>query len=249
MTLRTAPGEADLHAYVDGQLPAEARVEIERWLAAHPERAAVVADWKRDAEHLRASQALPERWPANPALEPAHLRRRVRARRRTRLGMAAAVLLSLGLGTGVGWQAKQMQVASARLPMADAVSAYRLFAVSDTGDTLDPAARRQLQDWLSGHFGPLGAMPDLQAQGFHLVGGQRLATEQGAAAMLVYADASGARIGVYLRPSGWFREPGQRRDGELLAQYWTRGGTSFAVVSAFDDRRARSVASVLGPRG
>lgn len=249
MTLRTAPSEADLHAYVDGQLSAEARAEIERWLAAHPERAAVVADWKRDAERLRTSQALPESWPVNPALEPAHLRRRVRARRRARLGMAAAVLLSLGLGTGVGWQAKQMQVASARLPMADAVSAYRLFAVSDAGGTLDAAGREQLQVWLTGHFGPLGAMPDLQAQGFHLVGGQRLSTEQGAAAMLVYADATGARIGVYVRPGGWFREPGQRRDGELLAQYWSRGNTSFAVVSPFDDRRARGVASLLGPQG
>jgi len=247
--IHLAPSEADLHAYVDGQLDGEARGEIERWLAAHPERAAVVADWKRDAERLRVSQALPEHWPANPMLEPAHLRRRVRARRRARLGLAAALLLSLGLGTGVGWQAKQMQVASARLPMADAVSAYRLFAVSDRGDTLDAAGRAQLQDWLTGHFGPLGAMPDLQAQGFHLVGGQRLSTEQGAAAMLVYADANGARIGVYVRPGGWFREPGQRRDGELLAQYWSHGNTSFAVVSPFDNRRARGVASLLGPQG
>ncbi len=247
--IHLAPSEADLHAYVDGQLDGQARGEIERWLAAHPERAAMVADWKRDAEHLRVTQALPEHWPANPMLEPAHLRRRVRARRRVRLGMVAALVLSLGLGTGVGWQAKQMQMASARLPMADAVSAYRLFAVSDTGATLDTAGRVQLQDWLTHHFGPLGVMPDLQAQGFRLVGGQRLSTEQGAAAMLVYADATGARIGVYVRPGGWFREPGQRRDGELLAQYWSRDNTSFAVVSPFDDRRAHNVASMLGSRG
>ncbi|SEM26006.1 Transmembrane transcriptional regulator (anti-sigma factor RsiW) [Pseudoxanthomonas sp. GM95] len=247
--IHLAPSEADLHAYVDGQLDADARAEIERWLAAHPERAAVVAEWKRDAEHLRTQQALPEHWPTNPMLEPAHLRRRVRARRRARLGIAAGLLLSLGLGTGVGWQAKQLQVASARLPMADAVSAYRLFAVNDASDTLDPRQRAELQDWLQVHFGSNGAMPDLQAQGFTLVGGQRLSTEQGAAAMLVYADRNGARIGVYLRPGGWFPEPGQRRDGELLAQYWSRGNTSFAVVSPFDDRRARNVASVLGPRG
>ncbi len=247
--IHLAPSEADLHAYVDGQLDSAARVEIERWLAAHPERAAMVADWKRDAERLRVAQALPEQWPANPILEPAHLRRGVRARRRARLGVAAALLLSLGLGTGVGWQARQVQLASTRLPMADAVAAYRLFAVADTRTTLDAEGRAQLQAWLSQHFGALGTMPDLQAQGFHLVGGQRLSTEQGAAAMLVYADATGARIGVYVRPGGWFPEPGQRRDGELLAQYWSRGNTSFAVVSPFDDVRARGVASVLGPRG
>ena len=64
--IHLAPSEADLHAYVDGQLDASVRAEIERWLAAHPERAAVVADWKRDAERLRVQQALPEHWPANP---------------------------------------------------------------------------------------------------------------------------------------------------------------------------------------
>jgi len=247
--IHLAPSEADLHAYVDGQLSPEARVDVERWLAAHPARAARVADWKRDAEHLRAQQALPEHWPANPQLDPARVRRQVRARRRTRLGIAASVLLALGVGTGVGWQAKQAQVAAARLPMADAVSAYRIFAASDTVPTLDTVSRAQLQDWLERNFGAVGTVPNLQAQGFHLVGGQRLSTEQGAAAMLVYADAQDARIGVYRRPGGWFREPGQRRDGDLLAQYWSRGNTSFAVVSPFDDARARNVASVLGPRG
>lgn len=245
--IQLAPSEANLHAYVDGQLDADARAEIERWLVAHPERAAIVADWKHDAESLRASLALPENWPGNGHLEPSHLRRRVRARRRTRLGIAAALLLALGLGTGVGWQARQILLASTRLPMADAVSAYRLFAASTGDATLPTAERAQLQAWLSRHFGPLGAMPDLHAQGFTLVGGQRLSTAQGAAAMLVYADVHGARIGVYLRPGGWFNQPGQRRDGELLAQYWSRGNTSFAVVSPFDYPRARNVASAMGP--
>ncbi|MDQ1120969.1 MULTISPECIES: anti-sigma factor [Pseudoxanthomonas] len=247
--IHLAPSEADLHAYVDGQLDASARAEIERWLAAHPERAAVVADWKRDAERLRVQQALPEHWPANPLLDPARLRRQVRARRRTRLGMAAAMALSLCVGVGLGWQAKQAQNPVARLPMADAVAAYRLFATSDTLASLDSASPAQLRDWLALHFGALDRVPDLSAQGFHLVGGQRLSTEQGAAAMLVYADAQGTRLGLYVRPGGWFRRPGQRRDGDLLAQYWSRGDASFAVVSPFDDPRARSVASALAPRG
>lgn len=243
------PSDADLHAYVDGQLPLEARAAVEHWLAAHPDRAAEVTAWKQDAEQLRTQQAQPEAWPANPALEPALLRRRMHSRRRTRLGIAAMLMLSLGLGTGLGWQAKQVQLATTRLPMADAVSAYRLFATADDTSSLDAVSRTALQDWLQQHFGTLGVMPDLQAQGFTLIGGQRLSTDQGAAAMLVYADRTGARIGVYLRPGGWFSEPGQRRDGELLAQYWSRGNTSFAVVSPFEDDRARSVAHALGPRG
>jgi anti-sigma factor RsiW len=163
--------------------------------------------------------------------------------------MAAAMALSLCLGVGLGWQAKQAQNPIARLPMADAVAAYRLFAASDTPASLDSASPAQLREWLAVHFGALDQVPDLSAQGFHLVGGQRLSTEQGAAAMLVYADAQGTRLGLYVRPGDWFRRPGERRDGELLAQYWSRGNASFAVVSPFDDARARSVASALAPRG
>jgi anti-sigma factor RsiW len=29
--------EDELHAYVDGELPAERRADVEAWLAAHPE--------------------------------------------------------------------------------------------------------------------------------------------------------------------------------------------------------------------
>ncbi len=46
--------EDELHAYVDGQLPAERRGAVEAWLAAHPDDAARVAAWRSQAELIRA---------------------------------------------------------------------------------------------------------------------------------------------------------------------------------------------------
>ena len=46
--------EDELHAYVDGELPAERRGIVEARLAAHPDDAARVAAWRSQAELIRA---------------------------------------------------------------------------------------------------------------------------------------------------------------------------------------------------
>ncbi|MGH8806839.1 MAG: anti-sigma factor family protein, partial [Noviherbaspirillum sp.] len=48
-------GEADLHAYVDGQLDAARRAEVEAYLAAHPELAAQVQDLRAQTQALHTS--------------------------------------------------------------------------------------------------------------------------------------------------------------------------------------------------
>jgi anti-sigma factor RsiW len=46
--------EDELHAYVDGELPADRREAIETWLARHPDDAARVAAWRVQADTVRA---------------------------------------------------------------------------------------------------------------------------------------------------------------------------------------------------
>lgn len=249
MNIPTPPGpdDAELHAYVDGQLEPARREAIERWLDANPGRAGQIAGWKRDAEQLRALHASPEQWTANAALEPAQIRRGVRARRRHRLGIAASLVLAFGIGSGAGWQARELQPAS--VPMADAVAAYRQFADVDAPSMDFDASRSQdLQRWLQRHFGETGRVPDFAPAGYRLMGGRVLSTEQGTAAMLVYQDGSGARVGFYLRPRGKLKGAGQRRDGDLLAQYWSHQDTSFALVSDVADTAALRLPHLLKQR-
>ncbi|WP_369941098.1 anti-sigma factor family protein [Xanthomonas medicagonis] len=243
------PDDETLHAYVDGRLDPAQRAQVAAWLQAHPAEAARVAGWKQDADALRAAWAGAEALPANPALSASALRRRVRQRRRTLAGMAASCVLMLGLGTGLGWQLRDSRLGGERLPMADAVAAYRLFADGEQPLEFDAARRTDLQGWLHTHFGAAGAVPDLQAQGFALRGGRLLSTPEGAAAMLVYQDASGARIGLYLRPGSSRLHEGERRDGRLLAQYWSEGGTAFALVGPATQTRMRQIAPLLRGQG
>src|SRR2546430_11491046 len=46
--------EDELHAYVDNELPAERRGDVEAWLAAHPDDAERVRSWRAIAEMLHA---------------------------------------------------------------------------------------------------------------------------------------------------------------------------------------------------
>ena len=46
--------EDELHAYVDGELPADRQEAVGAWLAANPEQAALVAAWRAQADAIRA---------------------------------------------------------------------------------------------------------------------------------------------------------------------------------------------------
>jgi anti-sigma factor RsiW len=92
--------EDDLHAYVDDQLDATRRIEVEEHLAHNPEAAArVMADLKhRDALRLAFQTALPR--PQETLLEAARRLERGLAWHETglRLGRIAAVVALIGFG-------------------------------------------------------------------------------------------------------------------------------------------------------
>src|SRR5258708_10697016 len=76
--------EDELHAYVDDEIAADRRGAVEAWLASHPEDAARVAQWRAQADAIRARYGMlaPEPVPAR-----VHLRK-LTPRRRSRLAGA-----------------------------------------------------------------------------------------------------------------------------------------------------------------
>ena len=59
-------------------------------------------------------------------------------------------------------------------------------------------------------------------------------------------NAADARIALYLRPrTARLAQPGERRDGRLLAQYWVEGGTAFALVGPATEAALRRLAPLL----
>ena len=243
---RLTPSEAELHAFVDDQLPAKRRDEVQAWLAAHPADAERVDAWRRDARRLRTALAGYGDDLA-PTLDLSHVRRRVRQRRQRRWTTAAGLVLALGLGGLGGWQARDAAWMAAVRPMADAVQAHRLFADA-AGLDVQVSDPQQLQAWLGRHFNRVGQLPDLTAYGLRPVGARLLANEMGPAGLLVFEDADGERISLFVRsPGSRYNMPdGQRLEGTLEARYWSHGAYAFAVVSPAADTRAAQVRQALG---
>ena len=92
--------EDELHAYIDNELPAERRGDVEAWLSTHLEDAERVQAWRAmaDALHARydgvADEAVPKR------LE---IERLVRQPRKWIYGAVAAALVAFIAGGGVGY--------------------------------------------------------------------------------------------------------------------------------------------------
>src|SRR5258708_37176280 len=64
--------EDELHAYVDNELPAERRADVEAWLSTHPEDAERVQAWRGMAEalHARYDSVADEAIPKQLEIEP-----------------------------------------------------------------------------------------------------------------------------------------------------------------------------------
>ncbi|MFD4836358.1 anti-sigma factor family protein [Achromobacter sp. NPDC058515] len=230
------------NAFVDGQLDPSRLQETQAYLRAHPEEAQELAAWRRDAQKLRA-MAGGESLPGNPALDPAAVRARLRARSRRRMAMAASLVMALGIGGITGWSAHDTAVASRVLPMQDAMQAYRMFASTDAPRPDVRADADDLQGWLDDYFAQAERLPDLSANGFTPVAARLLATDQGPAAIVIYENA-GQRATFYIRPPGpgkQFLPQGSRRDGDLLARYWSGQGYNYALVTSGDGAAGQSL--------
>jgi len=212
--------EAELHAYVDGELDAERRGAVEAWLTAHPDDAAKVAAWRGQAELLRArysgvaGEITPER--LNVA--------RLACRRRNgwiAVGAAAALAAFL-IGGAVGWTVRGVET---RGPSdltrftADAMEAYRLYVVEVRHPVEVPGDQRpHLVEWLSKRLGSPLRAPELDKMGLKLVGGRLLPGPTGATAFFMYETPSGERFTLYC---------GHTSDHQTALRY-TSGGQNAA---------------------
>ncbi|MBQ2647808.1 MAG: anti-sigma factor, partial [Achromobacter sp.] len=84
------PSDQELHAYADGQLDAERRREVERYLADHPDAAREVDAIRRQTDELRRQHADLGRFAPPPRLDPARIRLAQATRRRRARALAAA---------------------------------------------------------------------------------------------------------------------------------------------------------------
>jgi anti-sigma factor RsiW len=238
--------EDELHAYVDNELPAERREDVEAWLSAHPDDAERVQAWRAMAEALHARYDGVADEPIPKRLEIEQLTQRPR---RWIMGAIAASLLAFVAGSGVGWLAHGAAATPSTFQSftVDALDAYRLYVVEVRHPVEVPGSERDhLQQWLTKRCGWDVHAPQLDATGLKLVGGRLLPGPTGPASFLMYESASGERFTLYASrastDSTQMRYTSQDSNGAL---YWADGGVGYVLSGPSDKERLQQVARLV----
>jgi anti-sigma factor RsiW len=238
--------EDELHAYVDNELPAERRDDVEMWLATHPEDAERVRSWRAMAEVLHARYDGVADEPVPKRLE---IERLVRQPRKWLYGAIAATLVAFIAGGGVGWLARGAAASPSAFQnfTVDALDAHRLYVVEVRHPVEVPGSERaHLQQWLTRRCGWVVHAPELEASGLKLVGGRLLPGPTGPASFLMYESASGERFTIYTAKAAaetaQMRYARQDKDGAL---FWAERGVAYVVSGSSDRERLTQVARLV----
>jgi len=229
------PDDRDLHAHVDGQLPADRAAAVERLIAADADAAARAEAWRRQNAAIRADFGTID--PAVPSrLDP----RAILRSRRERLRATAAGVVLLLVGVTVGWFARDLVPASANAAAhfaEGAINAHRVFVVEVRHPVeVDASQEAHLVRWLSNRLGrPLRA-PDLAPVGFRLMGGRLLSCDTGPAAQFMYEDAGGRRMTLYVAHNPGNRETAFSHAASegLAAFYWLDRELGYVLIGEAD---------------
>jgi anti-sigma factor RsiW len=245
---RVPVAESDLHALIDGVLPAARAAEVEAYLAAHPEEAARVAAYRQHVLGLRQTY--------NAVLDeevPERLRRPVRAAARwPRLAAAAVAGLIVG-GIG-GWYLHALTsdpgVEAAEAGWARRAAMAHIVYSPEVRHPVEVGADQEthLVNWLSKRLGTRIKVPHLGGVGYSLVGGRLLPGERGPVAQFMYQDAKGQRLTLYVRVTpDDARETAFRytREHDIGVFYWVDQKLGYALSGEVEKDELLRVATAV----
>jgi len=241
----------ELHAFVDGELPADRKEAVATWLSEHPEQAAMVAAWRAQAEAIRARYTSVADEPVPARFKLDQLMRQASTGRRSLAAFAAAAAVAAFIAGGtVGWFARGAAATPSNFTAvtADALDAYRLYVVEVRHPVEVPGSERaHMTQWLSKRFGTSLKIPELESIGLKLVGGRLLPGPSGeAAAFYMYESASGERYTIYcakaMTPQSALR---YNADDHSAAFYWVDDKIAYVVSGPADRDRLEQVTKTI----
>jgi anti-sigma factor RsiW len=241
---QTPVTDGELHAYVDGELPADRRDAVEAWLSSHPDDAGRVAAWRAQAEAIRARygatvhEAVPDRLT---------LSRITRSQRSWGAVAAAAAVFAFAVGGIAGWVARGASEA-APSPIAlftsDAIEAHKLY-IGEVRHPIEVKAEEDhLLPWLSRRVGTTLRAPELGGFGLKLLGGRLLPGVSGPAALFMYEGSNGERYTIYCSRLDGSRTAFRYDDNDSFgAVHWIEGSYGWVISGPNDKAKLKAVAS------
>jgi anti-sigma factor RsiW len=244
--------DADVHAYVDGQLAPLRAPAVEEAIARDPALAARVGELRKQNAALRDAfdTWLGESTPAS--LVAATARDPSRRPRRHWIGTAAAAAASLAVGLGVGWYGRDLSLQREGTPTSftrQAALVHALYA-TDVNRPVEiwAAEEARLVRWLSRRLGFAVRAPDLNSLGFALVGGRLVAGNENPTALFVYENPEKQRLTLQVRkPTTPQHEVAFRYAVEngVGVYYWLEENCSYALSGNLDRAQLLAIGRVV----
>lgn len=240
----TNEDDADIHAWVDGQIDGERRADFESRLAQESETRERIQAYRGINAGLRALY--------DPVLEepiPARLLRRPRQLPANVAVYAKAASLLL-FGAAAGWLAHGTPPPAQGLPLArQAAIAHAVYA-PEVRHPVEVKADEEdhLVHWLSKRMGTELKCPKLTPFGYELVGGRLLSGPNGPVAHFMFQDARGSRLTLYVsHQKGDPRETAFRysREDRVSVFYWIDGRYGYALTGEMDRGPLLAIANAV----
>jgi anti-sigma factor RsiW len=244
--------EAELQAFVDGQLSGGRCTAVLAHLGHHPDELRRLAEYARHKDELRrrlAAVDLAADDPTTAQLQRSLADRLRRPDYRRWLRQAATVALLLA----AGWSSHGLYQSylENRIPelVLKAAEAHAVFGADRRRPVeLTAASTGEMSAWFSSRLGEPVEIPILAALGLRLVGGRLLAAGDQPMVQLIYEDSAGRRLTLCLSSAPG--EAGQEVElvevGDLTAGYWQDGDLTYALVAETPDAQLVAIASELG---
>lgn len=252
------PDEAQIMAYVDGELDEAAVAEVERAVAADPVLARQVREIMDTNALLKAAfnapmlEPVPERLLSPLGAQRPHPWRRPLARRVMAIAASVAALLVVGGGVAMnrGYELPYTITAQAQYNWLNGVVNYHqtfLGTAKDERLLVDVTAEDvdYLENWFSNRLKRDVRLPRLENSGYQLQGGRVLFMEQQPAAQFFYKQTDGdGLVSVTIAQT-------RRRDMEWTATkhnglrviYWRKNGYVYVFAGAVDKQLLHSIAA------
>ena len=245
--------EADVQAYVDGQLAPERVAGVEAASVGDAELGARIAALRAQSAALRDAldPVLAESIPAPllAAAVPPDPRAIGFGRR---LGPAIAVAATLIVGIGVGWFGRDALIEREGTPTTfarQAAFAHAIYA-ADVNRPVEiwAAEEKRLVTWLTRRLGFQVHAPDLNALGYALVGGRLVAGNEKPTALFMYENADKQRLSLQVRKQA----PGTGEaafryavENGIGVFYWIDDACGYAISGNVDRAQLLKIAHVV----